>query len=98
MEREVTLSAEQVVQWLSEPLHAWIVGGVALVYLVGCCVIFARAGWPFFLGILMIVPGVNLVPFLLLAFFPWPTLNELYRLRRLSKVVSVAGKRYSRAA
>jgi hypothetical protein len=98
MEQQVTITWEQIAQWLSEPLHAAIVGALTLVYVVGWCAVFARTGRHFLLGLLMVVPGVNVLTFLLLAFAPWPSLDELYRLRRLDHAVALAGKRYSRAA
>jgi len=98
MERRVTLSWEQVVQWLSEPVHAWSVGGAALLYVLGCCCLCARVGWSWFLGLVFALPGLNVVFFLLLAFGPWPAQMELYRLRRLNASVEQAAKRYSKAA
>jgi len=98
MEPTVTITWDQTVQWLSDPVHAGIASGLVLVYVVGCCSIFARAGWSWALGLLMAVPGVNLAMFLLLSFGSWPARRELYRLRRLDHAVSKAERRYSRAA
>jgi len=98
MEPTVTLTWDQTAQWLSDPVHAGIAGGIALVYVLGFCSIFARAGWSWALGLLMAVPGVNLVLFLMLAFASWPARRELSQLRRLDHAVTKAERRYSRAA
>jgi hypothetical protein len=98
MEKQITLSWNQVVQWLSEPVHAWSVGAAVLLYVLGCCCICARTGWSWLLGLVFALPGLNVVFFLLLAFGPWPAQGELYRLRRLDQSVAQAAKRYSKAA
>jgi hypothetical protein len=46
--------------------------------------IFAKAGYPGALGLLLLVPLVNLVMFFFLAFSDWPVLKELEALRRKS--------------
>ena len=46
--------------------------------------IFAKAGYPGALGLLLLVPLVNLVMFFFLAFSEWPVLKELQALRRKS--------------
>ena len=100
MEKQVTLSLtwEQVVQWLREPVHAWSVGAAVLLYVLGCCCICGRAGWSWVLGLVFALPGLNVIFFLLLAFGPWPSQGELYRLRRLDQSVAQAAKRYSKAS
>jgi hypothetical protein len=98
MEKQMTLSWDQVVQWLREPVHAWSVGAAVLLYVLGCCFICGRAGWSWLLGLVFALPGLNVILFLLLAFGPWPAQVELYRLRRLDQSVAQAAKRYSKAS
>jgi type IV secretory pathway VirB2 component (pilin) len=98
MEPTVTITWDQVVQWMSDPVHAGVVGGIAFLFVAGFCSIFARAGWHWSMGLLMAVPGVNLVVFLMLAFGSWPARRELQQLRRLDHAVSKAERRYSQAA
>ncbi len=73
-------------------------GLTALVFTLACCRIFSRAGFHGALGLLMFVPGVNVVMFFVLAFAPWPAGRELRRLRKLERGVHRADDRYSRAA
>jgi hypothetical protein len=44
--------------------------------------IFAKAGYGGAFGLLMLVPGVNLVMICILAFGTWPVLREIEELRR----------------
>ena len=44
--------------------------------------IFAKAGYGGAFGLLMLVPGVNMVMICILAFGKWPVLRELEELRR----------------
>ena len=81
--------------WAAEPPHAIALGALGLVWMVAWWAIFARAGFTGVLGLLMIVPGLNAVLFLLLAFGGWPATRELRSLRRLETAVSRAGDRYS---
>ena len=47
--------------------------------------IFSKAGFPGGLAILMLVPLLNVILFMILAFCEWPVLIELARLRDLSQ-------------
>ncbi len=84
--------------WLHDPLVQGICGAMALLYVIASCRIFARAGFSAALGLLMLVPGVNVLLLLWLGFASWPTTSELGRLRRLDDAVSSAQQKYSRAA
>ena len=88
----------QIIERLSDPVIAGVVGGLLLVFVLGFCAIFARTGFHWSLGLLMAVPGVNLVPFLMLAFCAWPVNRELRSLRKLQGRVSKAENSYERAA
>lgn len=70
-----------------------IVGGSLTTFLIGAgisllisiivwWVIFAKAGYPGALGILMIIPLVNLIVFLVFLFGEWPVRKELKALRQ----------------
>ncbi len=73
-------------------------GGLALVYVLGFCSIFARAGFHWALGTLMLIPGVNVILFLLVSFGSWPNSRELKSLRKLETAVTEAENRHRRAA
>ena len=84
--------------WLQDPIAQGICGAFLLLYVIASCRIFARAGFSPALGILMLVPGVNVLLLLWFGFASWPTMSELNRLRRLDDAVSTAQQRYSKAA
>lgn len=73
-------------------------GTAALVLVLGCCRIFARTGRHPALGLLMIVPGVNLLMFLFLAFGPWPAGTELRALRRVQRAAQRAERKIDNLA
>jgi len=93
-----TITWSQFTEWLSDPVVGGIVGGLALVYVLGFCSIFARAGFHWALGTLMLIPGVNVILFLLVAFGSWPNSRELKSLRKLETAVTEAEARHRRAA
>lgn len=86
---------KDVYAWAAEPPHAIALGAVAALWALAWWVIFARAGFIGALGLLMLVPGLNLLLFLLLAFGGWPATRELRSLRRLETAVARAEDRYS---
>jgi len=57
---------------------------VALVPLLAFWKIFSKAGYPGVLGLTMLVPLLNVIMVLFLAFSEWPVLKELEGLRRKS--------------
>ena len=81
---------EQLKAYLSPEALAYVqdsnvqiaAAATALVFLLGSCRIFARTGRHAGLGILMFVPGVNLLMYLFLAFGRWPAERELRVLRK----------------
>ena len=73
-------------------------GTTFLVLVLGCCRIFARTGRHPALGLFMLVPGVNLLLFLFLAFGPWPAGRELRVLRRAHRASQRAEKRVQKMA
>ena len=73
-------------------------GVTALVLVLGSCRIFARTGRHAGLGLLMFVPGVNLLAFLMLAFGRWPAERELRVLRKAQTASVKAEKKVQRMA
>lgn len=64
----------------AQAMLALVVGIGALVFTAYCWGrICAKAGFPAWWGVLMIVPVLNLVPFLYLVFGPWPVHNGSHR-------------------
>lgn len=98
MNESTSISWSQFTEWLSDPVIGGIVGGLALVYMLGFCSIFARAGFHWALGTLMLIPGVNVILFLLVSFGSWPNSRELRSLRKLETAVTEAENRHRRAA
>jgi bacteriorhodopsin len=70
----------------------------ALVLVLGSCRIFARTGQRAYLGLLMFVPGVNLLMFLALAFGRWPAERELRALRKAQHAAVKAERKLERLA
>jgi hypothetical protein len=70
----------------------------ALVFVLGSCRIFARTGRHAGLGVLMFVPGVNLILFLVLAFGRWPMEQEVRALRKVQSASQKAEKKVQRLA
>jgi len=74
-----------------------IVVGLALaVFVLASCRIVAKAGFRAEAGLLMLLPGVNVLLFLWLAFFPWPLAREARQLRKMQKAVHRADERHQR--
>ncbi len=85
MDRMRALVSPEVWAFLADRNAQIAIGATFLVLVLGCCRIFARAGRHAALGLLMLVPGLNLAMFLYLAFGPWPTQQELRVLRRAQR-------------
>ncbi len=56
---------------------------VTALHILVFCKIFAKAGYSWALGLLVLVPLGNLILVLVLAFANWPVLRELHELRAL---------------
>ena len=79
----------------------WVLIGsiVLLLFVLACCRIFAKAGFPAATGLLMFLPGINLFLFLFFAFWPWPREREIRVLRRVHRTLHDAhGERIERGA
>jgi len=67
----------------SEILLILIIGFV--LFILPYCKIFAKAGFSRWLGLLMVIPIVNIGLLFFFAFTKWPIHNELENLKRSSK-------------
>ena len=95
---QVTEWWSQVTEWLSDPLIGGVAGCLAVVYVVGFVSIFARAGFHWGLGLLMAIPGLNVVLFAVLSFSSWPNRRELKGLRKVTSAMHSVDTRHRHAA
>ena len=63
-------------------LVAFIVLVIVALKLLICCKIFSKAGYSWALGLLMLIPIVNIIMAFFLAFADWPVQKELRRLKQ----------------
>ena len=63
-------------------LIAFIVLVILAIKLLICCKIFAKAGYGWALGLLMLIPIVNIIMAFYLAFADWPIHKELRSLKQ----------------
>jgi hypothetical protein len=63
-------------------LVAFVVLVVVAIKLLICCKIFSKAGYSWALGLLMLIPIVNIIMAFFLAFADWPVQKELRRLKQ----------------
>jgi uncharacterized membrane protein YhaH (DUF805 family) len=63
-------------------LVAFIVLVIVAIKLLICCKIFSKAGYSWALGLLMLIPIVNIIMAFFLAFADWPVQKELRRLKQ----------------
>ena len=68
---------------------AFIVLVIVAVKLLICCKIFSNAGYSWALGLLMLIPIVNIIMAFFLAFADWPVHKELRSLKQ--KQNNIAG-------
>lgn len=71
---------------------------VVLLYALTWCRIYSKAGFHPGLGLLMLVPGINLIAQAGLAFGTWPVERELRGFRKVRKTVHRADERVAKAA
>ena len=70
----------------------------ALLFAFASCRLFSKAGFHGALGLLMLVPGLNLLVYLVLALAPWPMRREVRQLRQMQKAVHRADSRQQKKA
>ena len=63
-------------------LVAFVVLVVVAIKLLICCKIFSKAGYSWALGLLMLIPIVNIIMAFFIAFADWPVQKELRRLKQ----------------
>lgn len=61
---------------------AFVVLAIVAVKLLICCKIFANAGYSWALGLLILIPIVNIIMVFYLAFADWPVNKELRELKQ----------------
>jgi uncharacterized membrane protein YhaH (DUF805 family) len=76
------LQAEPAFIILIAFLIAFIVLVILAVKLLICCKIFSNAGYSWALGLLMLIPFVNIIMIFYLAFADWPVRKELRELKQ----------------
>ncbi len=75
-------------EFVAANLVAIAVGGaVFMLFALAWCRIFRRAGYHSAMGLLMLIPGVNIVMFAQLAFRSWPIEREMKPLRSIKEAV-----------
>jgi Kef-type K+ transport system membrane component KefB len=73
----------KVVVWFALALLiAFVVLDIVAIKLLICCKIFSKAGYSWALGLLMLIPIVNIIMAFFLAFANWPVQKELRRLKQ----------------
>jgi uncharacterized membrane protein YhaH (DUF805 family) len=63
-------------------LVVFVVLVVVAIKLLICCKIFSKAGYSWALGLLILIPIVNIIMAFFLAFADWPVQKELRRLKQ----------------
>jgi uncharacterized membrane protein len=64
---------------------AFVVLLATIVKILICCKIFSKAGYSWALGLLMLLPIINIIMFFFLAFADWPVRKELRLLKQQPK-------------
>ena len=98
MQKIKELVPESFIAFVETPVGMAVVGGALLVFALASCRIFAKAGFRAAAGLLMLVPGVNLVAYLYLAFAPWPVRAEARQLRKVQKSVHRFDAKHGKSA
>jgi uncharacterized membrane protein YhaH (DUF805 family) len=82
MDYETAIQFEETMPFVLIAVAAFIALVLNLIWILIFCKIFAKAGYHWALGLLMLVPVVNMfIPFFL-AFADWPAQQELRALRQ----------------
>jgi uncharacterized membrane protein YhaH (DUF805 family) len=72
-------------------LVAFIVLVIVAIKLLICCKIFSKAGYSWALGLLMLIPIVNIIMAFFLAFADWPVNKELRSLKKKQSGTTIDG-------
>jgi hypothetical protein len=60
----------------------FIILAISILHLIVFCMIYSRAGYPWAMGFLMLIPVVNIIMMLILAFSEWPIQKQLKMLQQ----------------
>jgi hypothetical protein len=74
--------AEPAVIIIAACVIAFVVMVILAIKLLICCRIFANAGYSWALGLLILIPIVNIIMAFFLAFADWPVNKELRELKQ----------------
>jgi len=85
-------------EFLASALGLAVVGASVLFFALIWCRVFGKAGFHAATGLLMLVPVVNLVMMLVLAFTRWPVEREVRTLRGIKDAVRRADSDHLRRA
>jgi len=89
----------EVPAFLTTPTGLSLVGAAVLTWTLIWWRIFRRTGAHGAMGLLMLVPAVNVILLFVLAFGPWPVEQEVRNLRRVQRAARKAEDRfYTKAA
>jgi len=84
---------------MHDPLWQGVAGVTALIFVLATMRLCSKAGYNSLFGLLLLVPVLNLVIFLYIAFMPWPIQRELRELRTVqNRARNVDQSRLRRAA
>jgi low affinity Fe/Cu permease len=67
-------------------LIAFVVMVIIAIKLLIICKIFSKAGYSWALGLLMLIPIINIIMAFFLAFADWPVQRELRRLKQQQQI------------
>ena len=76
------LGAQPVILFAFALLVAFVVMVIIAIKLLIICKIFSKAGYSWALGLLMLIPIINIIMAFFLAFADWPVQRELRRLKQ----------------
>jgi hypothetical protein len=75
---------------VGDETFATVLGAALALYVVNWCRIYRRAGHSFPLGLLMALPGVNLVLMTIFAWGPWPVARQAREIANVRQAVQRA--------
>jgi hypothetical protein len=79
---------EQVAPMIGMCFIGFMALAFSAIHVIVFCMIYLRAGYPWAMGLLMLIPVVNFIMMLILAFSEWPIQKQL---RQFQKMAPQAG-------
>ena len=99
MEQTSALLPPEISEFFATKTGLAVIGAALLTWTLIWWRIFRRAGFHGAMGLLMLIPAVNVILLFVLAFGGWPMEKELKNLRRVQRAARKAeGRIYSKAA